>query len=135
MALVSDFVDTEFMKPDPRLRKMYREKLGLEDSEFIVLYVGRIIPQKGLHHLLMAFAKTSRSKEMKLLIIGPRGHFHVQDPTYFNYLEHLITSLDIRERTLYLGRIPRERLPGIYNACDCVAIPTLMKEGASSLRT
>ena len=129
VALISDFVDTEFMRPDPKLRKMYREKLGLEDSEFVVLYVGRIIPQKGLHHLLTAFAKDIRSRDMKLLIVGARGHFHVQDLTYFNYLEHLITSLGIRERVLYLGRISREQLPGIYNACDAVAVPTLMEEG------
>lgn len=129
-ALLYDFVDTRSIKPDDKLRKVYREKLGLEDVEVVVLYVGRIIPQKGLHCLLVAFAKAlNEYKDMKLLIVGPRGHFHVQDTIYFNYLKRLINLLHIREKVHYLGRVSRKHLLGIYNASDIVAIPTLMEEG------
>lgn len=43
------------------------EKLGIESNEYF-LFVGRFIPDKGLHYLIPAFEKTTTSK--KLVLVG-----------------------------------------------------------------
>lgn len=51
------------VKEDDRILK----KLGLKPGEYF-LFVGRFIPDKGLHHLIPAFEKVSSSK--KLVLVG-----------------------------------------------------------------
>lgn len=53
--------------PEPPEDTTVLKKLGLIKNEYF-LFVGRFIPDKGLHHLVQAFERTSTTK--KLVLIG-----------------------------------------------------------------
>ena len=63
---------TEFREPD-----IITQKFGLEKEKYI-LYLGRIVPEKGIMYLLEAFSRIDT--DMKLVIAG--GASHTND--YFN---------------------------------------------------
>jgi 1,2-diacylglycerol 3-alpha-glucosyltransferase len=88
--------------------KVVREKYKLEDNP-LLLFVGRIVPSKGIHLLIEAF-KLVRQKipNAKLIIVG--------DTSYKNYFLKLKSLVD--DSIIFAGYVPDEELPQYYAACD-----------------
>ncbi len=58
-------------KPDPETRRKIRSELGIQESEFVFLYLGRLKKDKGVHELLLAYAAVAaRHPHARLLIVG-----------------------------------------------------------------
>lgn len=70
--VIPNGIDMEKFHPSDELRIETRKELGLKD-ELIMLYLGRVTYNKGIHELLEAFSvvKGKSNKSMKLLIVGP----------------------------------------------------------------
>jgi glycosyltransferase involved in cell wall biosynthesis len=91
--VVEDFYRTTFQTPNIRYvpygytheehteSRMVLHKLGLTHGEYL-LFVGRVVPEKGVHYLLQAFRQISTNK--KLVIVGA-----MQDQAYGNKLRRL----------------------------------------------
>lgn len=72
-------VDTEIFYPDSEKGRVLRHSMGLSDERKILLYVGRLAPEKNVRTLLGAFAQLYKSNPQKyhLIVIGDgtlRGH-------------------------------------------------------------
>ncbi|KAB2880957.1 glycosyltransferase family 4 protein [bacterium] len=66
-----------FNKPvDSEEKKLIRKRLGIGDKK-VILYVGRISPEKGLEYLVEAYVKLKQSVDAALLIVGD-GTYKVQ---------------------------------------------------------
>lgn len=64
-------VDLKRFKRDPNLRKKFRKKLGIDDGEFIFLFLGRINKDKGVTDLIDVFNLIkNKYLNVKLLIVG-----------------------------------------------------------------
>lgn len=64
-------VDTEVFKPNQSSRIRIRQSYGITDSAVVVLYVGRIVSDKGLHVLTAALPFLRTKNEVVLMIVGP----------------------------------------------------------------
>jgi glycosyltransferase involved in cell wall biosynthesis len=105
--------DHHLFKPDPKMRKESRLKLGINDSEILIVYAGKIIPSKDTHTLFYAYAHVAKTrKNAKLLLIG-RG-----DPSYINKLISLSHKLKISNNVLFHPPVSNIELPKFYNAAD-----------------
>lgn len=53
---------------------LVREQLGLDQKDFIYLFVGNVIKQKGIEELLLAFQQVKKrtEKSVKLVLVGSR---------------------------------------------------------------
>ena len=67
----SQFIPNGVNKPEIREADIIKTKYDLEKDEYI-LFLGRIVPEKGLHYLLEAFKQIDTSK--KLVIAGGASH-------------------------------------------------------------
>lgn len=86
------------------------------EGKFIVLFVGRLVPGKGIEELL----ESSKlwDKNIKLVIIGS-GPMHDQ-----------ITQFAMSRRSLnFLGKIDQNSLSNYYSAADFVIVPSTSEEG------
>jgi len=86
----------------------------------VVLFVGRLLPVKGLNYLMEA-AKQAETKPT-VVIIGDEA------PGYAGCLESLLQQvkrLELEERVLFLGRFAREDLEAAYEAADLFVLPSL----------
>lgn len=87
-----------------------REKLGLGDAP-VILYVGQVAPQKGVHLLVRAFQMVrSALPEARLVIVGRE--------TFSYYSAELKKLCD--ESVIFAGYVTDE-LPLYYAACDVYA--------------
>ncbi|OYU55974.1 MAG: glycosyltransferase family 1 protein [Chitinophagaceae bacterium BSSC1] len=58
--------------PNPAIRKAFRNKYGVSDSDTVFAFLGRMNKDKGIFELITAFQKlNSRYSNTKLLFIGP----------------------------------------------------------------
>jgi len=74
--LVSLGVNTENFAPDPDDATETRKALGIAPSEKILLYVGRLAPEKNTSALFEAFGMLTRRRpgEFRLVVIGAGPH-------------------------------------------------------------
>jgi len=95
-----------------------REKLGLSPDHKIVLFVGNLIPVKGLSTLLTAFAHLTKHMENALLILVGTGELETK-------LRNQSSSLGILSRVRFVGSVPHGEIPTWIRACDVFCLPSL----------
>ena len=65
-------VDVERFRPRPAARRERRERLGIPADAIVLLYVGRLHPDKGLGELGCAFERIAgRHPHVHLILVGP----------------------------------------------------------------
>jgi glycosyltransferase involved in cell wall biosynthesis len=84
-----------------------------------LLFVGRLIPYKGVELLLRAVEIAARRCSIKLDIVGGA------DPVYKNFLLQLIQELRLESSVNFLSPVPRHQLPSLYQRADVFCFPTL----------
>lgn len=87
------------------------------DRDYL-LFVGRLVPYKGLHTLIRALAADRLPIPLYIAGNGPlRGR-----------LESFARSLDVDVR--FLGRVPDERLPALYQHAAATVLPSVNHQEA-----
>jgi len=70
----SNGIDTKYFNPglfDDNDKKKLKKELKIEETDFVFIFVGRIVKDKGINELLSAFNKLSlQNKFAKLLLVG-----------------------------------------------------------------
>ncbi len=98
-------------------------KYGLKDCKEYILFVGRIVPRKGLEYLLQAFKIIAKDKQnLNLLIIGNIG-----DEVYYRELIQLSKLLEIYDKVKILENVPDEDLPAFYHSSLFFVFPSLVE--------
>ncbi|WP_298999895.1 glycosyltransferase family 4 protein [uncultured Tenacibaculum sp.] len=71
----SNGIDTSYFNPrifSNEEKENLREELGFSKKDFVFIFVGRVVGDKGINELVTAFSKLSKIEEnVKLLIVGP----------------------------------------------------------------
>jgi lipopolysaccharide/colanic/teichoic acid biosynthesis glycosyltransferase len=64
-------VDSTRFKPDPTARQQIRQRLGIPMTDVLLLFVGRVTPDKGVLDLVAAFATIAgERRDAHLLLVG-----------------------------------------------------------------
>jgi len=86
-----------------------------------LLYVGRIVPKKGLHVLLYAMKKVvEKDDEVRLRVAG-KGRL-------LPLMRSLSKMLDIDNNVEFLGYVPDRDLPELYRSSDLLILPSITGE-------
>ena len=71
----SNGIDTSYFNPQLfsiEEKKELKDKLNIKENDFVFIFVGRIVGDKGINELVAAFDKLSIENEnVKLLLVGP----------------------------------------------------------------
>ena len=92
--------------------KVIRDKYSPEE-EPLALFVGRLVPHKGIGILIRSLTYTDKGK---LLIVG--------DGPYKKWLVDLVNKLDLNDRVVFVGPVDDYWLPSYYSATDVVVLPS-----------
>jgi glycosyltransferase involved in cell wall biosynthesis len=114
---VSDGVDEDFYALPAN-----RHRLSL--SPFKLLFIGSLIPLKGLDVLLKAMARMNAQSAWTLTVagVGPEK----------GYLRSLATELEINTNIRFLGSVPSARIPQLMNNHHLLILPSY-REGRPSV--
>ena len=119
LTLVPCGVDARKFRPVDRSKA--RERLGLPDEPTIV-YVGRLVPRKGVDTLVEAFALLPDHLDARLVIVGGEPGVEISPET--DRLSALAGKLKVRERVHFTGSRPQGELRRYYGAADvAVTVP------------
>jgi glycosyltransferase involved in cell wall biosynthesis len=83
-------------------------------DEFVVGFVGRLVPEKGVDLLLRACATLSRPWRLRLVGAGQERAA----------LERLARDLDVADRVAFLGDVPSIEIPEILRGLSVLVLPS-----------
>jgi 1,2-diacylglycerol 3-alpha-glucosyltransferase len=112
---ISSGIDLEKFNPVGETSAI-REKYSIPGKP-ILLFVGRLDPEKNIEEIIHAVALAVRRVDFYLVIVG-RG-------IKKSSLEHLAMELGISDRVIFTGFVPDADLPYIYKLSRCFIISSI----------
>lgn len=97
-----------------------KAEIGMKDKLFV--YIGRIIPIKGVYELVRAFVSADM-QNAKLLIVGAPSNRG--EEIYLEKIKEIANS-----NVKYWGYADHDKLNELYCAADCVVAPSICQEAA-----
>lgn len=110
-------------KPQIREAKAITDRFGLEKDGYI-LFLARLVPEKGIHYLIKAFEKIETDK--KLVIAG--GNSHATE--YVDMIRKLAAK---DERIIFTGFVQGRELEELYSNAYVFVLPSDIEGMAISL--
>jgi D-inositol-3-phosphate glycosyltransferase len=102
-------------------QKEAREQLGIDPDAFLVLYVGRFDPRKGIETLVKAC--TQIQQPFQLYVIGGSRQGGA-DSREQGRIRELVKTLGLESSVTFTGRISQPQLPPYYAAANVCAVPS-----------
>lgn len=94
-----------------------KQELGLPPDSHLLLYVGRLAPEKNLETLLRAFLHIRQKTNNTFLVIAGSGKSA-------GHLQREAQRLGLTERVVFTGFLGRTRLDPLYAASDLFLFPS-----------
>jgi len=114
--VVPNGIDLEIFETLPR--DEVRQRLHIKAEEKLIIFVGRLRPEKGLNYLLNAMEIIKQKEHSAKLILVGGGPEE-------SHLELLAEKLELNDCVKFVGQIPNERVSEYMAASDIFILPSL----------
>jgi len=111
-------VDPERFRPSEGGEKV-KHRLGIGNKQ-CVLFVGKLIPRKGLPFLIEAAKHIVKERSETAFVIVGNG------PLKNHLISHL-KKVNLSGNFVFLGDVSEKVLPALYNCADVFALPSLQE--------
>jgi glycosyltransferase involved in cell wall biosynthesis len=116
--LAPNGVDTERFTPIGDCKKI-KQRIKLDNRQ-MVLFVGRLIPRKGVSYLVEAAKQVIKERKDTLFVLVGNGPLR-------NQLLSNVISAGLKSHFVFLGDVSEEDLPQIYRCADVFAFPSIQE--------
>ena len=103
------------------------DQLGICDSDFSVIFTGRIIPEKGVLELLRSLNYLNDEK-IKLIVVGSAKFAENSATSYEKEVQKEVERLG--NQVVFTGYIPNTELYRYYQIADIAVVPSIWDEPA-----
>jgi glycosyltransferase involved in cell wall biosynthesis len=122
------------------IEKMHVVRLGINlqghgvqpnlngNTRFVVGYLARICPEKGLHLLVEAFQQLTQKLGKNAIQLKVAGYLGARDRRYFENIVKQIDALGLSEAFQYHGEVTRHEKINFLNSLHVLSVPTTYKE-------
>lgn len=108
------FIPNGVNKPETKEPEIIKEKYGLDKYNYI-LFLARIVPEKGLDYLLDAYKNIDTT--MKLVVAGGASHTN-------SYYNEIIEKAKQDDRIVLTGFVQGKELQELYSNCYLYCLPS-----------
>jgi glycosyltransferase involved in cell wall biosynthesis len=116
--VVPNGVDTKRFKPSEECETI-KHQIRI-DNKPCVLFVGRLIPRKGLPFLIEAAKQVIKENSQTMFII-------VGDGPLKNSLRATLEKMNLSSNFIFLGDVHESVLPSLYNCADVFVLPSIQE--------
>ena len=116
--IVPNGVDTERFNPAKDC-SLIKKRLGTTNRQ-TVLFVGRLIPRKGLVYLIDAAKSIVKERHETLFVIAGEGPLKSQ-------LIAKVKAANLAQNFVFMGDIPESELSAVYGCADVFAFPSIQE--------
>ena len=105
-----------------------RSEMGFTSDDFVLVYCGRVIPEKGIEQVIEAMLMLTRQQvNVRLLVIG--SSFYGTDKHVDAYVAKMQKLAEpIKDSIHFTGYVPYAHIPCYLKACDVAVLPSLCEE-------
>lgn len=96
-----------------------KNKLGIPLGSFVVLYAGRIVPQKGLRYLVEASFKLFPRFNFVVVVAGAS-----LNKVYTTKIKNLVAASSYQKKFYFLDHVNQLKISPIFNLADCLVLPS-----------
>lgn len=111
-----------------------KRQYKISEDDFVVMYSGRIVPEKGVLELCKAILNLIKKyNNLKLLIVG---NTEISEPLEKKYFQTILSVIKKYEKNfIFTGYIDQADIPYYYSISNIVVLPTKINEafGLSAL--
>ena len=128
-SVVYDAVDTEMFDSSrfTAIRAEKRAKYGLSDDDILLVFVGRLVPDKGVIELIKAVAQSSwNSSKLKLLLVGSA---QLGEDVRDEYRE-MLESAAPEGKIIFIGSVKPTSTARFLARADIAVVPSIWDEPA-----
>jgi glycosyltransferase involved in cell wall biosynthesis len=117
--IIPNGVDPERFKPTVDCYEHLKTRIGAGKGQ-TVLFVGRLIPRKGLRYLVEAAKQVVKERSETLFVI-------VGDGPLRNRLVAEVEQANLADNFTFLGDVSEAELPAVYGCADVFAFPSIQE--------
>lgn len=104
-----------------------KKRLRLQEEDQKILFVGRLMKEKGIHLILDVLPRLIKEHpKLKLIIAGASRYGRNLTTPYVRYIRRRTKKLG--KHVVFTNFIPPSQIPFIYQLADMVVIPSLWQE-------
>jgi glycosyltransferase involved in cell wall biosynthesis len=115
----------KFKRFDDETIAYLKEKYVIPEDVKILLFVGRLHPEKGVPTLLKALKRVDDVKTLLLMVYS----FSAYKAEY----ERLTERLGISKKIRFIGYVPNSELPSFYNIADVCILPSIREQWSNTI--
>ncbi len=125
-AIMYNCLDTTLFHPSDCGNRT-REQYGITPEDKVIIFAGRLCPEKGIEEVLNALININ-DKKYKLVIVGT--NFYKSDivSPYEKYLHELATA--VSEQVIFTGYVDYPNMREVYCMGDVIVLPSMWEEPA-----
>lgn len=112
---------------DLKEKEQIREKVGLGNEDFVIIFCGRLIREKGVMELVKAI-KSIENPNIKLMIVGSINFADLGTSDYLEELDNEIKSSN--GKVVSTGYLDNKELYKYYKSSDLGIVPSIWEEAA-----
>lgn len=117
-----------FKSPLPEVREQMCRGFDIDPDAFIILFVGRLVPYKGVKELLQA-VDALPCRNVALMVVGSTNFGLAACDAYEKEVQQLAQKNS--KNVQFAGFVPNDQLEHFYAMADVVVVPSLCQEAAS----
>ena len=108
-------------------KEKLKEKLNISENDFVYIYVGRIMPEKGVKELILAYKKVKEIHDnVKLLIVGGTVEINKNKNKYVKELYKI--SKEDKRSIIFTGKVEHSDLIEYYSIANAQIVPSIWNE-------
>ncbi len=117
--IIGNGIDLELPPDFKGARQSVEKEFGIDDNEFIMLYVGQLVWHKNLRFIAEGLNRVKKDgKQFKMIFVG-------EGPAK-SELKDLISEFGLDKQTIFAGKISdRRKLTSIYARSDLFLFPSI----------
>ena len=125
--VINNGVDAELFKRDKSKIRTLKKSFRILSDDVVIVYAGRLIPEKGVYELITAIKKINNPR-VKLLVIGASWFSDNRETKYIRKLREI--SVTIKNQVIFTNYISHKAMPYYYSIADLGVVPSIWNDPA-----